>query len=139
MDNMNNQINTNGQGTTEEKTFTQEQLNAIVGKRLAEQKAALSAELDQRAENIARKELEFKAAAMLSDAGLPKELAGMLKYDNDKELIAAVAELNKIKGTKGECRILGPNKLPKSSGSYDESDTIKKAFGLQTERVNDGN
>lgn len=129
MDNNMNQEITNGQGQSE-KTFTQEQVNAIVGKRLSEQKATLSAELDQREQKIATKELELKAVEILATKGLPKELAAVLRYSNEEELKAAVEEVGKLKGTVDENKYkIVPNRLPQSK-DYEELTPLKKAFGL---------
>lgn len=127
MDNNMNQEITNDQG---EKTFTQEQVNAIVGKRLSEQKATLSAELDQREQKIATKELELKAVEILATKGLPKELAAVLRYSNEEELKAAVEEVGKLKGTVDENKYkIVPNRLPQSK-DCEELTPLKKAFGL---------
>lgn len=132
MDNNMNQEITKGQvnQSQSEKTFTQEQVNAIVSKRLSEQKATLTAELDQREQEIAAKELGLKAVDLLVSKGLPKELAGILKYSNEEELNAAVDEVGKLKGTvdEGKYKIV-PNRLPQSK-DYEEPTPLKKAFGL---------
>lgn len=132
MDNNMNQEITNDQGnqSQSEKTFTQEQVNAIVGKRLSEQKATLSAELDQREQKIAAKELGLKAVEILATKGLPKELAAVLRYSNEEELKAAVEEVGKLKGTVDENKYkIVPNRLPQSK-DCEELTSLKKAFGL---------
>ena len=85
------------QGNTEDQDekngtglFTQEQVNAIVSKRLKEQKATLAAELDQREKDINKREMAIRAAELLSEKGLDKSLASVLKYDTEDELKTAI-------------------------------------------------
>lgn len=123
----------------QEKTFTQKQLNAIVGKRLSEQKQQQDAELVKKAEELNKREMVLRAKEMLSEKKLPKELAEVLKYDNEEELKKALDILEKVRGFKkedmeaqaeSEYKILGDNRLPKSN--YPEKDTsLAKAFGIK--------
>ena len=95
------------QGNTEDQDekngtglFTQEQVNAIVSKRLKEQKAALAAELDQREKDINKREMAIRAAELLSEKGLDKSLASVLKYDTEDELKTAIDAISNIQGMK---------------------------------------
>ena len=60
------------------KTFTQEQVNAIVGKRLAEQKATLEADFVKREQELNKREMSIRAKELLSERGLPKGLSDVL-------------------------------------------------------------
>ena len=129
------QVNTNGQA--EEKLFTQEQVNAIVGKRLAEQKTSLTSELDQREESINKREMAIRAAELLSEAGLDKNLASVLKYDTEDELITAINTISNIRGMKAEQedsdkskRRIIENRLPKGENFGDGDNSVRSAFGL---------
>lgn len=84
-------------GTESGKTFTQEEVNNIVQQRLnrekgkadPEREAALAAkelELEQR-------ELQLKAKEMLSEKGLPKELGGIIRMEDENSLKKAVEML----------------------------------------------
>ena len=77
------------------KTFTQEELNAIIGKRLAEQKQQYEAGLVEREQELAKREMNMKAVELLAERGLPKTLAGVLKYDTEEELVKAIETLEK--------------------------------------------
>lgn len=124
-----NQVNTNG--PAEEKLFTQEQVNAIVGKRLAEQKTSLASELDQRAKEVTEKELELKAAEMLSGNGLPKELAKVLKYSDEKEVETAIDMIKRgMETLKARNRKIVESRLPEGKGYGDDDSSIREAFGL---------
>lgn len=133
----NNQGNTNDQSNQSPegaKTFTQEQVNAIVAKRLAEQKASLASELDKREKEVNRREMQVKAAEMLSAKGLSRDLASFLKYDDEKELEAAIEMIGNMQGAKAETkpdqRLIIENKLSDTYGQRTEPDQFRKAFGL---------
>ena len=89
-------INTGEAGTTttpqqEEKTFTQDQVNAIVGKRLAEEKTKTDADLVQREQELARREYQYAARDTLTKRGHSGESLEILSVLNAK----TVDELNK--------------------------------------------
>ena len=134
------------QGNTEDQDekngtglFTQEQVNAIVSKRLKEQKAALAAELDQREKDINKREMAIRAAELLSEKGLDKGLASVLKYDTEDELKTAIDTISNIQGMKAdqdgsgksERRHIIENRLPEFHRDDTQPDQFKKAFGLE--------
>lgn len=129
--NTNDQSNQSPEGA---KTFTQEQVNAIVAKRLAEQKASLASELDKREKEVNRREMQVKAVELLSAKGLSRDLASVLKYDDEKELEAAIEMIGNMQGAKAETkpdrRLIIENKLPDTHGQSIEPDQFRKAFGL---------
>lgn len=134
-----NNITTGYQDTEDQDVkgyFTQEQVNAIVSKRLKEQKAALAAELDQREKDINKREMAIKAAELLSAKGLSRDLASVLKYDTEEELQKAVDTISNMQGMKVEQdngrsgRHVLENKLPAHNPVEAEPDQFKKAFGL---------
>ena len=94
--------NTTGTATEsqQEKTFTQEQVNAIVGKRLAEAKASNEAALSKREEELKQREMQIRAKEILSERGLPKDLANVLKYSDEESLTAAIDVIEHTKGFK---------------------------------------
>lgn len=145
---MDNQDSTAGTAPDEMqgKTFTQEQVNAIVGKRLAEQKASMEAGLVKKEQELNKREMGIRAKEILSEKGLPKDLADVLRYDSEDELIKAIEKIEHTKGLKdnknsgqaqadgpsGRYRVLGDNRLPESG--YDiSSDPIAEAFKLRME------
>lgn len=123
----------------QEKTFTQEQVNAIVGKRLAEQKAAMEADFVKREHELNKREMGIRAKEILAEKGLPKELSSVLKYDTEDELVKAVETIERSRGFKKEEQA-GANGLPEGfqilenrleSGGHDTSDPIADAFKVK--------
>lgn len=117
------------------KTFTQEEVNRIVSDRLARDRERRTAELDEREKAVKARELAVIAVEKLTAAGLPKEMAGVLKYDDEKTLEEAIEKISKIQGFDGGKRtskdegkkIFIPNPLPPQSPGYD-FDPVKNAF-----------
>lgn len=136
----NQNINTTGTATEiqQEKTFTQEQVNAIVGKRLAEAKASNEAALNKRETELNQREMQIRAKEVLSERGLPKDLANVLRYSDEESLIAAIDVIEKTRGFKNndenengqpKRRVL-ENNLP--NGVHEKfGDPIRKAMGLK--------
>ena len=114
----------------QEKTFTQEQVNAIVGKRLAEQKQQLESEFVKREQDLSRREMSLMARELLKEKGLPENLAGILKYDNEEELAKAIELINETQGNMGnkpKLKVI-PNPLPERGFDDTPIDPIAKAF-----------
>lgn len=140
MENVQNQ-NTAGTatGTQQEKTFTQEQVNAIVSKRLAEEKAKNETALDKREEELNRREMQIRAKELLSERGLPKNLSDVLRYDDEKSLIAAIDLIEHTKGFKNDSDENEQNKgifegfRPMEKGAFHnhETDPFREAMGLK--------
>lgn len=135
MENQNMNQNTNGTAPEQqEKTFTQEQVNAIIGKRLAEVKASGDAELSRREKELNEREMQLRAKELLAENNLPKELAEVLKYTDEDSLEKAVGMLAKLRGfnknepSSVEMKI-EPFRLPDSTGEP-ERDPIRHAMGL---------
>ena len=114
------------------KTFTQEQLNAIVGKRLSDQKQQQEADLIKKAE-LNKREMAIRAKELLSEKRLPKELAEVLRYDNEDELVKAINILDSVRERHsvddGEYKRMDDGRLP--TGKHDKPDTLADAFGLK--------
>lgn len=116
----------------EEKTFTQEEVNRIVQERLSRTRKDMP-DFEVREKELARKELVLQAKDLLSDKGLPKEMAGILHFTNEQELKEAVALLEQHCGPKqkeSEFQIYDPQGLPKGQ-PWVERDNTRKAFGLE--------
>lgn len=123
----------------QEKTFTQEQLNAIVGKRLAEQKQQQETELTKREQELNRREMSIRAQELLAEKGLPKNLAEVLRYDNEDELVKAIGVIETTRGFRGQAqaeekkRII-PNPLNKGMENYgDTEQLVANAFKRKDE------
>lgn len=135
--------NTNTTGTAteqQEKTFTQEQVNAIVGKRLAEAKASNELALNKREEELNRREMQIRAKELLSERGLPKNLADVLRYSDEESLKAAIDVIEHTRGFKGNEQIEHNNESPQrhvienilpKGGNNVTGDPLRKAMGLK--------
>lgn len=84
----------------QERTFTQEQVNAIVGRRLAEQKQQLENEFVKREQELNRREMSIRAKELLAEKGLPKDLATVLRYDDEESLIKVIDTIEHTRGFK---------------------------------------
>lgn len=98
----NNNINQNAnpaadQGTGE-KTFTQEDVNRIVGERLAKEKAKNSGEADfaKREQELVQRELHMTAKELLSEKGLPVQLFDALNCTDKETMEKSIATIEKI-------------------------------------------
>lgn len=131
MENMNQNNQTAGE--QQEKTFTQEQVNAIVGKRLSEQKQQQEADLAKKADELNKREMAIRAKELLCEKRLPEGLAEVLKYDNEDELVKAINILDSAREQHsvddGEYRRMDDGRLP--TGKQDKPDTLANAFGLK--------
>ena len=131
--NVNDDHNNNNGDDQGVKTFTQEQVNAIVGKRLAEAKASRESELGQRETELNQREMQIRAKEMLEEKGLPKELAQILKYTDEESLTAAIDVLVRTRGyTKEkapEYKPIGSGRLPE--GEHSQPDNFRRAMGLK--------
>lgn len=138
--NNNNQSNNNNPATGE-KTFTQEQLNAIIGERLAKERAKSEAEFAEREKTLRQRELAIIAREKLEEAGLNKDLCNVLRYDDEESLDKAIVQLKSMQGFKNnensEYKPLEiiPNNLPAVDPwlQRDNPDrALRKAMGLPT-------
>ncbi len=142
----NNNINQNadpatGQGTGA-KTFTQEDVNRIVGERLAKEKAKSSGEqeLAKREQELAKRELHMTAKELLSEKGLPVQLFEALNCTDEETMKKSVATIEKIfndykANAASNIKFTGfqpgaSSVMPKAGAAGDLE--IRKAMGLRT-------
>lgn len=114
------------------KTFTQEDVNRIVGERLAKDRAKNDADLIKREQELKQRELAMTAREILSAKGLPKDLAEILRYSDEESLNKSVDRIKELiekeTDSKG-FKVLGDNRLP--TGDHDFNDnSLEKAFRL---------
>ena len=123
--------NNNITADQQEKSFTQNELNAIIGRRLSEQKQQQEAELIKREEELKKREMNIRANELLMEKGLPKSLGAVLKYDTEEELVKAIEILEQTRGFKQEkepeYEVL-VNRLPEGRYYDDFMDPVHKAF-----------
>lgn len=133
----------------QERTFTQEELNAILQKRLAEEQDKARREADRKAamtlaereQELAAREAEFRrlkqsdeAAKILVDKGMSGELSKFLDYTDETTLQDSINNLERIFQASVqmgvEARFKGIGYTPRMGGigtpSFDNSDKSRK-------------
>lgn len=120
---------------TQEKTFTQDEVNRIVQDRLAREKGKGSEELDKREAALNYRERKMNAVDELRKNGLPDYLAEALNLNTDEDFQKS---MEAIKRMKGESAGVQPGVIGKGSpigdvgrGYHDDSDQLQNAFGLK--------
>lgn len=118
----------------EEKTFTQEEVEEIVKKRLARErkKAARGTEgedsLTERENRLAEREIRLTARERLQEEGLPMSLADVLRYSDEKTLETAIEALKEFKADTEPRKSWGMRQS--SSGKNTGDSQIRQAMGL---------
>ncbi|MDD6070101.1 MAG: DUF4355 domain-containing protein [Clostridiales bacterium] len=136
----NNNVATEGNkgNNTDGKSFSQEDVNRIVGERLAKEKAKTTQELAEREKQLEQKELEFKAKSMLAEKGYSGELLEAIRCGSDEELTKSLEIIDRVLEQRGlskadiemdktRPRFTAPLKGRKSQ----EDDSIRKAMNLR--------
>ncbi len=120
---------------TQEKTFTQDEVNRIVQDRLSREKGKGSEELDKREAALNYRERKMNAVDELRKNGLPDYLAEALNLNTDEDFQKS---MEAIKRMKGESAGVQPGVIGKGSpigdvgrGYHDDSDQLRGAFGLK--------
>ena len=116
-----------------EKVFTQTDVNRIIGERLSRDKLKGSEEFERRETELAERELKFAAKQLLSEKGLPTELAEILKLEDEKSVTDAVAVLSKLIGSNEKetgLKVAKERKLPVSEREDENYGQLRRAFGL---------
>lgn len=108
------------------KTFTQEQLNAIVQKRLAEYKARQDSELDRREQELREREFRLNSRQTLINRGFDESLLDILKCNDENSLSSALDILDKVLSMR--------NQENANAGSVQKAD-IPIAKGFSREEV----
>lgn len=113
-----NTINQNTNPATEqgagEKTFTQEDVNRIVGERLAKEKAKNSGEADfaKREQELARRELHMTAKELLSEKGLPVQIVDALNCADEETMKKSIETFEKVCRLQSECHTSQIQRMP---------------------------
>lgn len=133
----NKTTNTNPESGAGEKTFSQDDVNRIVGERLAAEKRKGEAALAEREQQLAQRELLLTAKEELTDAGLPVELLNALNVSSPEAMEKAITTLkgviDKIKGEAPPRKFYGAKPtesglaMPRETGTDSK---IRKAMGL---------
>jgi len=87
-----------GEGEQEnpERTFTQDDINRIISKRVQEERARADAQLKQREAEIARREYDYHVLSTLENKQLPPQLADILKGGDAATFDASLAAFEKL-------------------------------------------
>lgn len=118
---------------TEEKTFTQEELNRIIGERLAKEKAKTEQTLLQKEQELNKRELSLKAKEVLTEKGLPSEFSNILNFSDEESLSKAIDKLQEYIETE-KSKIQRPKLVgvapSEGSGKPAMPDGIREAMAL---------
>ena len=139
-----NTINQNTNPATEqgagEKTFTQEDVNRIVGERLAKEKAKNSGEADfaKREQELARRELHMTAKELLSEKGLPVQIVDALNCADEETMKKSIETFEKVfadykaNATQAKFKGCSPGASQAPSSELAGDMELRKAMGLRT-------
>ncbi len=131
------------EGQRPPKTFTEEEVNAIVQKRLNREREKLTkafeegtreSDLDERERKILRRELKADTLEKLAENGMPAGLADLVSYDSAEECekslqtVAAVFNQAVNEAVKSKARQTTPRESGRFSGN---PDPIAGAFGIK--------
>ena len=136
--------NTGEAGTnpgTDEKTFTQDQLNQIVGERLQKERQKAEADIAKKEQELQQREFLLNAKTTLATKGLPETLIGALNMSSPEAFEKALDTLEKyVDGERQKPPMppagallpgyVGP-KEKTSFGVTGIADGVRKAMGLQ--------
>ena len=113
-----------------DKIFTQEDVNRIVSKRLAEEKSKSEAALLKREEELAKKELDFKARMLLKDKNLPDKLLDVLAYSDEESLINNIKIVEELYSSVETKMNIGTGFTPSQDYGRNSNIDIREAMKL---------
>ncbi len=127
------------------KTFTQEEVDKIVEKRLnrerkkftnmLEGKDPKQMEIEERETAVSKRELQLEIRDRIKEKGWPSEIYEFLNYTDKESCEKSIEALDKLISAavnlEVEKRLIGSAPLRKGPSTLDEpSDTLRNAFGL---------
>ena len=129
-DNRNIDTQNEEQDVQEAKTFTQEEVDEIVRKRLARERKRTEAgdgaePAQDREKELDARELRIMAREKLQEAGMPMALADVLRYSDDKSLEKAMEIIMSLNQAGSKSWGYRP-----SNGKTVTTDPFRKAMGL---------
>ena len=125
----------------EVKTFTQEEVDKIIQKRLTREREKLTkafeegtreSDLDERERNITRRELKADTLERLAESGMPLGLAELIDYSSKEECEKSIVTVSKVfnaavnEAVKAKAR----QATPKEGYVGLKSDPLARAFKL---------
>ena len=132
----NNNIDTsiNNEGTgTDQRTFTQEDVNRIVQERLAKEKSKGNEDLERRARELDARERRMNAIDALRKNELPDYLVDALNMNTDEDFQKSMEAIKRLKGQTSNAdtqNIVGYGN-PIGIVSKGGGDNLRDAFGLK--------
>ena len=134
-----------GEGTqSQDKTFTQEEVDKIVEKRLSRERKKLASALGdpdpreqaviERERAVEIKELRAEASTALNDKGIPLEALELLNYTDketcDKSIETLVEVYTAMQRKNAAVLLRGGRPIKRASSTGGEAESLRKAFGL---------
>lgn len=135
-ENMNQETTTPADQTGGQKTFTQDDVNRIVGERLARDREKASEEVSKKEQELADREFRLNSRQKLMDRGYPESIMEALNCSSEEAFNKALDSLMKERGADAEsikarqnAAHFGPVTAPRSGGSGGR-DLIREAMRL---------
>ncbi len=119
--------------TNNNKMFTQEDVNKIISKRLAEEKNKNEAEFSKKEAELKEREFKLTAKQLIRDAHLPDDFIDVLNCKDEDTLKSSIEVVKNYidKQYKVEHKIVGTGVYSGSSNINTKEDfSIRKAMGL---------
>lgn len=118
-----------------EKTFTQDDVNRIIGERLAKEKSKGEQDFSKREKELEMRELRMTAKEMLNERNLSDKLLDALNYSDKETLeksITTIEEIFKEKTKNTTVKIKGavPGETGKEPGDEPVDIALRKAMGF---------
>lgn len=124
----------------QEKLFTQDEVNRIVGERLARVKTEVSPGLQERDRALTEREMLLDARERLMEAGLPKELISAINCRTKEDMENSIKVIQRLYGNAGVHEkpvyrvsggIYGNSNGSGHRSGVDDPASIRKAMGLK--------
>lgn len=138
-ENMNQETTTPADQTGGQKTFTQDDVNRIVGERLARDREKASEEVSKKEQELADREFHLNSRQKLMDRGYPESIMEALNCSSEEafnKALDALDSLMKERGADAEsiqarqnAAHFGPVTAPRSGGNSGR-DLIREAMRL---------
>ena len=134
-DNMNANITGGAGGDTagggNDKTFTQAELNQIIGDRLAKERARMEADIAGREQDLAQREFNHAARDIAAKRGFGAELLDVLKASTVEDLDKALDIIEKHGQLPTVRKDFEPGKAPPGQEGPSADGLMRGAFGLK--------
>ena len=119
-----------------ERTFSQDEVNHIVGERLAKEKIKSESDFMKKEQELAARELRISAKELLTEKGLPVQLLDALNCTSKEALNKSVdilqVTINQIEGERSTFTIKGAVPANGREEADEPADlALRKAMGLR--------